>query len=481
MRVTVLFLGCSRDMVTGDLVAGGVSRLKREDCQRTKHDREFSKWEILIGPSDWEDYLLGKEGAERYRVHNLPKNSGPGVYELGIAVSKTGLGREIGKLDSKRIVVVYLGQADNVRTRLQHYGRTGAHLGNSCLNDCKTVTHQKGPGLFEEILSRDYPIVFRWAPMQSKSDAIKTETQLLNTFDYAWNTSINGTRRPDDILIKLKKVSSSNVHFSDIARKLVPYSQKRVGIRINAGKYPFAEEKIDPFADEESQSYFSRVFKFGRSQPRLVQDRNVVLLEDTTICGVVLGHDSVCRRPPVAGKKRCGEHKGMKIKGSVAVGIFNRNVGSQPTLAAPSSSHDSEKLQPDTVNYNSSECFTPICGFILFDGSPCTTQPHKGNKRCLDHKGMRIHKPNSVSVTKEKLYHLPDHLVSKTESSKICFSRERQAQAFPKRSNTNYDTICGVVLGDGLLCKREPVAGRVRCEKHKGMRLNRFTAKSAAA
>lgn len=124
--------------------------------------------QILVGPSDWEDYTLGKEGAERYRVYNLPKDSGPGVYELGIAVSRTGLGREIGKLDPERIVVVYLGQADSVRTRLQRYGRSGAHLGNSYStgfpNDCKTAL-QKGPGLFEEILLRGYPIVFRWAPV----------------------------------------------------------------------------------------------------------------------------------------------------------------------------------------------------------------------------------------------------------------------------------------------------------------------------
>lgn len=73
------------------------------------------------------------------------------------------------KLDPERIVVVYLGQAENVRTRLQHYGRTGAHLGNRYSTgqptDCKTATLQKGPGLFEEILSRGYPIVFRWAPV----------------------------------------------------------------------------------------------------------------------------------------------------------------------------------------------------------------------------------------------------------------------------------------------------------------------------
>ncbi|PON50432.1 Effector of transcription, partial [Parasponia andersonii] len=341
-------------MVAGD-PGVVVSRLKREDCQRTKHDSHFSKWEILVGPSDWEDYSLGKEGAERYRVHNLPRDSGPGVYELGIAVSRTGLGRDIGKLDPERLVVVYLGQAECVRTRLQRYGRSGAHLGSSYPTgfpaDWKTAL-QKGPGLFEKILLSGYPIVFRWAPMQSKSDAIRTETQLLNTFDYAWNTSINGSRRPDDILQKLKKISSSTTHFSDIGRKLVPFRHKQVGIRIEARKLPSAENKFSTSKDdEESHNFLPRVFKFGRSQPRLVLDRNTIMEEKTTICGVILSHDSVCRRPPVEGRKR-----------------------------SPSSSHDSKGLSPVTVNDSISESFTATCGFISPDGSPCRSPPIQGNK-----------------------------------------------------------------------------------------------------
>ncbi len=67
--------------------------------------------------------------------------------------------------------MVYLGQADNVRTRLQQYGRTGAHLGNSysngCPNDSKNVCLQNRPGLFDGILTRGYPIVFRWAPVST--------------------------------------------------------------------------------------------------------------------------------------------------------------------------------------------------------------------------------------------------------------------------------------------------------------------------
>jgi len=124
-------------------------------------------FQILIGPSDWEDYSKGKEGSTRYRIHNLPENSGPGVYELGVAVSTSGLGREIHKLatDSRQVVVVYLGKADNVRTRLQCYGRNGAHLGNGC--SLFESSHQKGHSLFNETFLQGFPIVFRWAPVST--------------------------------------------------------------------------------------------------------------------------------------------------------------------------------------------------------------------------------------------------------------------------------------------------------------------------
>ena len=128
-------------------------------------------FQVLIGPCDWEDHSQGKEGAERYRVHKLPTRLDPGLYELGIAVSRSGLGCEVGKIDPNDIVVVYLGQADNVRSRLQHYGRSGAHLGNSYAsgnwNDSEIESPQKGPGLFEEIFSRGHSIVFRWASVST--------------------------------------------------------------------------------------------------------------------------------------------------------------------------------------------------------------------------------------------------------------------------------------------------------------------------
>ena len=79
----------------------------------------------------------------------------------------------------------------------------------------------------------------------------------------------------------------------------------------------------------------------------------------------------------------------------------------------------------------------------------CTREPVAGRVRCEEHKGMRVNTFTAKSAAAKQM-----------------------STAFPKRSNTNYDTICGVVLVNGSLCTRKPGAGRVRCERHKGMRVN---------
>lgn len=94
------------------------------------------------------------EGVSRYRLHNLPQVSSPGLYELGIPLSSSA------KIQSDNVLVVYLGQADNVRTRLQRYGRSGAHLNNP--NDSAL---KNGTGLFEDVFIRGFGIVFRWVPV----------------------------------------------------------------------------------------------------------------------------------------------------------------------------------------------------------------------------------------------------------------------------------------------------------------------------
>lgn len=94
----------------------------------------------------------------RYRVENLPISSSSGLYELAVYCRISSNRDNSGKLDPHKVLVVYLGEADNVRTRLQQYGRTGAHLG-------RTASAEKRCGCFEDIFTRGYSMVYRWAPV----------------------------------------------------------------------------------------------------------------------------------------------------------------------------------------------------------------------------------------------------------------------------------------------------------------------------
>jgi len=144
---------------------------------------DFSHFQVLVGPSDWEDHSAGKEGVQRYRIRNLPDNF-PGLYELGVA-GASDEGARARRRDSRGVVVVYLGQADSVRARLQQYGRSGSHLdtgnslGSAGKDEANVVTAAAGPGLFTEVFSRGYSIVFRCALVSALGDPF-------HFFDFGW-------------------------------------------------------------------------------------------------------------------------------------------------------------------------------------------------------------------------------------------------------------------------------------------------------
>ncbi|XVF88707.1 hypothetical protein PTKIN_Ptkin19aG0072000 [Pterospermum kingtungense] len=475
-----------RPMRAAKLADAVTTRLKREDHHWTKHDSQFSKWKVLIGPDDWEDFSLGKEGVTRYRVENLPRNTSSGLYELGIYRSGSSRRDSAGKLDPLKVLVVYLGEADNVRTRLQQYGRTGAHLGR---ND----SGEKGCGCFEDIFTRGYSIVYRWAPMENKADARKIEAQLLNTFDYAWNKGSNGTRRHDDILQKLDKRASTLTKLATLSRKHLSFLQKQVGIKIEASKLLSHDNEFSKYDDGESYNFLQQVFKFSRSQPRSVLDHSVSNDNDTSItCGVVLEDCSICRRPPVEGRKRCAAHKGKKTKGS--------SVRLSTSEQSPLHKACSEYVVPDNgeINvheekigsfglvpslagdYAEIEQFSPICGVAMDDGSLCGRQPVSGRKRCDLHKGRRICSSNSDRTR----YQTVPYVVFDSYANEVSGFDTKSSELFPPQkvetgvslewsvsSDGSDDTICGVELGDGYFCRKQPVRGIIRCEDHKGMKV----------
>ncbi|KAH7572159.1 hypothetical protein ACOSP7_015203 [Xanthoceras sorbifolium] len=427
-----------------EAVVAAPPRIHREDCKRTKHGPQFSKWQVLVGPSDWEDHSLGKEGVARYRVHNLPTITSPGVYELGIAVSPNA------KIDSNGVVVVYLGQADNVRTRLQCYGRSGAHLNKP--NHCGL---KREPGYFEDIFSSGYPIVYRWVPMKSKADALKVEAQLLDRFDYAWNKGSNGARRHADVLRKLNKVPSSNIQFPKFFRKILRFSQKPVGIEIQETKLLSPGQKFDNYADEKINNFVSRVVKFSKSHPKLVLDRQGAGDRHLIIKGFIsksyregkLQVENADLEPSISGNREFDYH------------------------SAHSSVFDPVKLPVAAEKCPISESFSEACGVVLDDGSLCIKQPAKGNKRCKEHKGRKTYRSDSKSRGTSSVADVVfDSCDSKTLNYNKKNSSESGKAVFSKRSEVNqgYNNICGEELGDGYFSTNQLVNGNFSRSDAKG-------------
>lgn len=373
-------------------------------------------FQILIGPRDWDDYLLSKEGAERYRTHNLPNcSSCPGLYELGIAVPLPHTeSQNSSKPIPKKIIPVYLGQADNVRTRLQQYGRDGAHLENGWSN--RAQFDRKVLGLFSDIFSYGFGIAFRWAPMDSKKEAEKKESQLLKTFDYAWNRGMNGERRPVDIHQKLTVPSTKRV-------PLVFNGPKRVGLNCDP---PTLENRSSFYTKQKDTNTLPEILKFNRSRPTLVSNEREINNSDDRICGVGLGHGSICTRPPVEGRKRCVDHKGMKVNASV-------------------------KLKPGLVT-NEDTCHV-TCGVTLYNGCICTRVPVAGRKRCEEHKGMRVGEPNSRSGSDSHYWDMQK-------------SYQGRRGIMVNWKNGADSMTCAAVTRNGSFCRRKPGQNSMFCWQH---------------
>ncbi|XP_039128734.1 LOW QUALITY PROTEIN: protein EFFECTOR OF TRANSCRIPTION 2-like [Dioscorea cayenensis subsp. rotundata] len=454
------------------------SRLKREECKRTKHDSVFSKWQILIGPRDWEDHALGKDGVERYRIHNLPPcSSCPGLYELGISEIPREGHKSRGH-PSDGIVVVYLGQADNVRARLQQYGRAGSHLerGNSivCANNNKDLCLVKGPGLFKEVFSKGYSVLFRWAPMIDKKEAEKIESKLLSTFDYAWNTRANGTSRREDVLNKISSTMTGQP-IPKVLKNLQEWKQltfnKKSG---NKDQWKCSTDKLGS-SNFLKHYLIPLIRKVSKILPQ-PNEGDEVLSSEHDICGAANGDGSICRRKPVLRNKRCMQHKGKRIilyghikSKEVLPSTYNSSLvgllieDNSLCMELPcNETQQCEKLREISpienlktedesldVEYDHSKEYQ-ICRVLLRDGNICRSKPFPGRKRCEDHKGMRV--TGIISMT-----------------TKECLAKEIS-------SDTELDPceeyqICGVFLGDGDVCQSKPFPGRKRCEYHKGMKV----------
>ncbi|KAJ9183837.1 hypothetical protein P3X46_007644 [Hevea brasiliensis] len=296
--------------------------------------------------------------------------------------------------------------------------------------------------------------------MKDKRNAEKTEAQLLDTFDYAWNKGSNGARRPNDILLNISKIALSSNRFSSISKRLLFQRPGQGVIKIEANK-PLSPEKCTIPADEDEKSFLIGIFKFNRSQPRLVSDKCGIDQDFIHICGFIMNDSIPCRRPPVPGRKRCEGHKGMRIYGSSSKPISEGNSNYLPGV----------HLDPST-HYDHDHATT--CGVNLGDGIFCRRQAVPGRKRCEEHKGMRVNSCVSKPIAEEECH--PANSGSMDWTNNIVSSGSSMYQGLQFHSpndvsiDEHFSSICGAILGNGSFCRRQPTQGNKQCWQHKGWR-----------
>ncbi|KAG0620663.1 hypothetical protein M758_4G233700 [Ceratodon purpureus] len=318
---------------------GAKGRLRREDCRYVKHDKLFSKWKILMGPLDSTEQINSasrKDGSCKYHTHNLPAAQfGPGVYELGVTApswSQVPNSKRSRTLKTEDVIPVYIGQAANIRQRLQKYGQAGAQLEHGSRpstphhGDNDSVKGRSprmvqsgfrgelpnstgsGPRLFSEVFALGSSIAFRWAHTDSKVVAEQVESELLAVFDYAWNKGTSGTRRSRDILAKLFMAwPSKNTSF----RSLI-FSGKRspwlfLG-RTNAVGIKVALRKPQ---DTTTSTFSSRnIMRCNLCFLTTVQPkrRSITMASLDVRCGAATARGMPCNAPPLRGRKRCLQH-----------------------------------------------------------------------------------------------------------------------------------------------------------------------------
>lgn len=449
-------MGVSSAPTDGQTLRKGIppaaSRPLREDHHlRTSLDKLFSDWKVLVGPNDWRNHYKGLEGAAKYRLHNLPNCFHSGVYELAVYLDKSTHAHDTRKGTSNRLnkdalVPVYVGQAENVRDRLQEYGRCGSHLEGSLQNgkcqQCETRTSQTNTGFIERIVvtagyfeegfcplphlftrafDRAYSIAFRWTATKCKVDAAALEAFLLQSYDYAWNRGSNGERRPEDAFRKLQHISKTR-SWGDFSKwmklpkiggpsKVRNLLEKRIDISEVLWMLDNPATRLSVAAASiGGNSEFLSIF--GRRKVK--EEKGLPLIctkkhdrhsqSETLTCGIIDGSGSLCNNIPLPGRKRCKAHKGMRLRAAdkptmtkthsvsgpsetgVCKWVDGGGMDDKPTLV----SRRYVVVQAAASELTQQGSLSLVCGYISKDGLTCMESPEKGRRRCTSHKGRRI-------------------------------------------------------------------------------------------
>ncbi|KAG7621851.1 hypothetical protein ISN44_As04g027040 [Arabidopsis suecica] len=400
---------------------------KRDDYIRTNHDPFFSKWQgfarsmflrkpisetaelrktfadyslisrdlgpkpkILIGANDKENFREGKDLVGRNRVQGAFQ----GLYELS---------HDHGRKDD--VLVANLGQPESIRSRLRSYSRSFAHhdlLKQGLSQTILPTTQNKSDNQTEEKKSDSEE------EREVSSDAAEKESNSLpSILRLSRSRPQPVSEKHDDIVDESDSASACGVLLEDGTTCTTTPVKGRKRCTEHKGK------------------------RLSRVSPGIHIPCEVPTVreceETENICGVILPDMIRCRSKPVSRRKRCEDHKGMRVNAF----FFLLN----PTERDKAVNED--KSKPETSTGMNQEGSGLLCEATTKNGLPCTRSAPEGSKRCWQHKDKTLNHGSSENV----------------------------------QSATASQVICGFKLYNGSVCEKSPVKGRKRCEEHKGMRI----------
>ncbi|KAF7116288.1 hypothetical protein RHSIM_RhsimUnG0032400 [Rhododendron simsii] len=188
--------------------------------------------------------------------------------------------------------------------------------------------------------------------------------------------------------LKLEKGSNTyaNEKNNDLLSRILKIGRSR--LRFVSVKYAFDEDHATTCGvalDEKSPIDESTVldsgvaatsFCFDKVKPQPVTDSFLVGNNSFLICGITSDDGTLCRKPPIQGRKRCEEHKGRKITRP-----HKPHITCSPVFSESAAMNETGT----------------ICGVDLKNGTVCKRQPVVGRKRCEEHKGMGVTGSKSMS------------------------------------------------------------------------------------
>jgi len=295
--------------------------------------------------------------------------------------------------------------------------------------------------------------------MQTDDEACIVKSQMLKTFDYAWNKVHNGKRRPNDILQMLNIISSNKLPMTDDKSDEAENNSSFVDESITKNDVGTLEVALEIEVNHQL------------ADNKLDEAENNSSFVDKSITKIDVGTSEVGLEVEV--DHQLADDKSDEAENSssfVDESIIKNDVGTLEVVLEVEVEH---KLIDDKSNEAKNSCFVDKSITKNDDGTSEVGLEVEVDHQLADDKSDEAENNNSFvdeSITKNDV-----------GTSKVALEAEADnqlAEASPLKKKGKSDKGEANKKNDGTICTKPPVEKRVRCHEHKGMGINVFSAKA---